>query len=430
MLTGRAPFAGSLATICHQHLTAPPPWDRLPEGLSAPVNRLLAHMLEKDPANRPQNAVELRREIDDCLDAVRLRPTGSSARPKADLPRRSEIGPLSGGRYELVRPVGDGPRGRIFEGRDTKASGRPVAVTFLPDELLPTPGDVEQLNEEVRLIQSAPHPYLTGVFCFERAMGGQEGFLVEEWINGGTLIDLLAARRGPLTAGEALRLLGQAAAAADHAASRRMEHLDLAVHRVCLHFPSSGTADPREHLSDAMDGWPTWTLKIHPLGTIGDHPEMHTWAGDVTLVPGVGLPAARGPGNTSPEVLASGYMHALAALIYELLGGAPDARRRTAAEGGKYVSLPTFERGSERRYPPGPRRKVGVFTESALCGGIGAGSGVCLGKLAATGEVAARSRDNGSSRGGCAVPNHRTDISSRSRLVGGGKCIRLPVVVR
>ena len=86
LLTGHAPFVGSLATICHQHLTTPPPWDRLPEGLPAPVDRLLAHMLEKDPANRPQNAVELRREINDCMNAVRQSPMPRTPRRASPIP--------------------------------------------------------------------------------------------------------------------------------------------------------------------------------------------------------------------------------------------------------------------------------------------------------------------------------------------------------
>ena len=343
LLTGRAPFAGSLATICHQHLTAPPPWDRLPVGLPAPVDRLLAHMLEKDPANRPQNAVELRREIDACLDAVRQSPATRDAGPRrADDTPRPQSGTVIKSRYKVGRPLGEGTRGRMFEGRDTQADGAPVTITFLSAQRLPGPADAERLGDEVRLVQAAAHPQLAQVFAFERAANGREAFLVEEAINGGTLVDLLAARGGPLSTVETLRLIGQAAAAADHAASRRLEHLGLAVHQVCLHFEDADTDGARRHLPTAMKEWPTWALKIDPLATIGESAEVNTWTGDVTLVPGVHPADTGGAGQLSPSALGIAYLHSLAALTYELLGGTPGAWRKAAGPGGQYVSLPAL----------------------------------------------------------------------------------------
>ena len=343
LLTGRAPFAGSLATICHQHLTAPPPWDHLPEGLPAPINRLLAHMLEKDPAHRPQNAVELRREIDDCLNVVRLSPAAPDlGANRVDVRPRPHSGTIINSRYKVGRPIGEGTRGRVFAGRDTQADGAAVTITFLSSQRLPDPADADRLGEEVRLVQAAAHPHLAQVFAFERAANGQEAFLVEEAINGGTIVDLLAARGGPLDTVETLRLLGQGAAAADHAASRRLEHLGLAVHQVCLHFETADTDAARGHLSAAMKTWPRWALKIDPLATIGESAEVKTWSGDVTLVPGVRPAEMGGPGQLAPGALGVAYLHALAALTYELLGGAPDAWRKAAGTDGRYNSLPAL----------------------------------------------------------------------------------------
>ena len=342
LLTGRAPFAGSLATICHQHLTAPPPWDHLPEGLPVPVNRLLAHMLEKDPAHRPQNAVELRREIDACLCAVRESPTPEPAPRHAEARPRPQSGTVLKGRYKVGRPLDEGTRGRMFEGRDTQAGGEAVTITFLSKERLPGPADMERLGDEVRLVQAAAHPHLVRVFAFEWAATTQEAFLVEEAIHGGTLVDLLAARGGPLSTVETLRLVGQAAAAADHAAARRLEHLGLAVHQVCLHFEAFPADEARGHLSAAMKEWPTWAMKIDPLATIGESAEVNTWTGDVTLVPGVNLAEPGGAGQLSSSALSVAYLHSLAALSYELLGGTPDAWRKAAGPGGQYVSLPAL----------------------------------------------------------------------------------------
>ena len=337
LLTGRAPFTGSLATICQQHLTKAPPWEQMPAWLPAPVRRLLGQMLEKDPARRPQNAVELRREIEGCLEAVRLHPLPTLPRT-ANLETEWRVGTVLQGRYELVRELGNSRRGRVFEGRNLGADGDRVTITALLPELFSHSGSSDDLSDEVRLIQASTHPHLTRLYALERSDDGNKRFLVEEWMNGGTLADLLAARNGVLPVPEGLRLLGQAAAAVDHAVSRRLKHLDLAIHEVSLHIPASVAspepAGPRESVARAMNGWLSWSLKVNPLGAIGEHTELDTWAGEVTLVPGMG--AVPGDG------LAATYLRALAALIYELLGGAPGSWRANAAPRGQYISLPAL----------------------------------------------------------------------------------------
>jgi serine/threonine protein kinase len=69
MLAGRAPFAGSIAQVMSQHLHKPPPLDQL-EKLPATLRTLVGHMIEKDPAKRPQTPVELRVELEKCLAEI------------------------------------------------------------------------------------------------------------------------------------------------------------------------------------------------------------------------------------------------------------------------------------------------------------------------------------------------------------------------
>ena len=72
LLTGEAPFTGSLASVFAQHLGSEPSWEKLrpfPKG----VRRLLRRMLRKEPLQRPPSAVELRREIEQCIDDVERR---------------------------------------------------------------------------------------------------------------------------------------------------------------------------------------------------------------------------------------------------------------------------------------------------------------------------------------------------------------------
>jgi serine/threonine protein kinase/TPR repeat protein len=68
MLAGQAPFGGSLAQVMSQHLHKPPPLEKLhgPECLRSVVG----HMIEKDPAKRPQTPAALRGELENCLAVI------------------------------------------------------------------------------------------------------------------------------------------------------------------------------------------------------------------------------------------------------------------------------------------------------------------------------------------------------------------------
>ena len=72
LLTGEAPFTGSLASVFAQHLGSEPPWEKL-RPFPKRIRSLLRRMLRKEPSQRPASAVELRREIEQCIDDVERR---------------------------------------------------------------------------------------------------------------------------------------------------------------------------------------------------------------------------------------------------------------------------------------------------------------------------------------------------------------------
>jgi serine/threonine protein kinase len=72
LLTGEAPFTGSLASVFAQHLGSEPPWEKL-RPFPKRIRCLLRRMLRKEPSQRPASAVELRREIERCLADVERR---------------------------------------------------------------------------------------------------------------------------------------------------------------------------------------------------------------------------------------------------------------------------------------------------------------------------------------------------------------------
>ena len=369
LLTGRAPFLGSLAAICRQHLTQSPPWSQLPKPFPETVRTLLGHMLAKDPVRRPADAVDLRRQIEASLEIIREPQTGAMSagrkppakpswfrsqreRSAATRPPSDGEPPRTGmilkGRYELLRLVGEGNSGRVFLARDRGADEAFVAVKVLHAELVGASADLDRLGEEVRLIQAAEHPQLIRLASMESLPSQGTAFLVEEWLHGFTVLEFLAVRGGALPIAEGLRLIEQAAAAADHAESRRLERLDFALHQFHLHFPAPGVRadDPdaaRQPMQAPMAQWPAWVLKLNPLGALRNGLESSTWAGDVTLVPGAAPTVGGGStaGKSSPA-LRELYTRGVAQLTYELLGGAPASPVFGAERRGKYASLPVL----------------------------------------------------------------------------------------
>ena len=371
LLVGKPPFGGTVASIFQQHATRQPPWEALPAGLPSPLRALLACMLEKDPDRRPQSAVELRQEIDACRERLQSRtmPVGSAPAavmranvsaaapvklsvapntpvPPAVLPRELGPGMILKGRYELLRLTGEGNSGQVFHVKDRAANDESRALKVFRPELTDDTSKREIVAEEVRLIQAAPHANLIRLHAFERLGSRALDFLVEEWLRGFTLLDLLALRGGALPVAEALQFLAQAAAAVDHAVGRDLDRLDLALHQLHVHFPTlpaSDDAAARERMAKPLADWPQWILKLNPLGAIHGGLESSTWAGELTHLPGATPALDRDQRlDDAPATPAASYLRGLARTVYETLGGTPSGLEAAQDKRVKGVSLPAL----------------------------------------------------------------------------------------
>ncbi|MGA8891767.1 MAG: protein kinase, partial [Anaeromyxobacteraceae bacterium] len=112
----------------------------------------------------------------------------------------SGIGPgtVIGGRFEVLRELGRGGFGVVFEARDREL-GRLVAVKVVR----PRRGvDATMLRAEAEAAATLHHPNIVTVHDLGSA--GGEGWLVLELLRGETLEDRL--RRGRLPRSEALRV--------------------------------------------------------------------------------------------------------------------------------------------------------------------------------------------------------------------------------
>jgi serine/threonine protein kinase len=392
MLAGRPPFTGPLGSVFIQQLTKEPPWEQL-DGVPQPVKTLLSQMLQKDPDKRLQSPVELRRQIDACLRKLPAAPgalvadlsdadepssgttgttgtttstlgavsaTGSftgSAAPETKAPTPVDsatvsasartaaltVGSVLGDRYELQEMVGEGNNGRVFRARDRNRNGSSVAVKILHPDVLASSAERRRLEEELAKVCRAPHPNLLEVHGLEEM--NEVCYIVSEWVNGFTLVDLMRSR-GQLSLRETCELLGQTASVADHARANQLRRIELGLHQIMAHFPTFAVAGDGKKssvettLGRPMEEWPEFTLKFDALGITREAGDSVTWGGDLTLMPAA--PVLGRDTQTSIRGLVEGSdLFALGLLAYEMLSGAPPAMmgRPEGERENRYVAL-------------------------------------------------------------------------------------------
>ena len=305
MLTGKPTFSGSLASVIAQHLDKSPPFETLAL-LPSAVVALLRRMLEKDVSRRIQSPAELRVGLKRCIDD--LRGTASSAGkipPDMELSSSRELGSQPGvgsvlkGRYRLIEDLNASEPGAAFHAEDEKLKQR-VALRILHGDS----AAFSMASQEAARAEKATYPNFVKVLALERE--GDFGFIVVEWMEGFTLIDLVRARR-ELSLREVLQLISQLAGAVDAAASFGLKP-DISLAGVFVQFPEGIEASSMEVLLHCpVDEWPAWLVKIYVV------------AGARELDPSATVATSQTVSSDEKSAMVS----RLAALSYGLLGGDP-----------------------------------------------------------------------------------------------------------
>src|SRR4051794_3309687 len=102
--------------------------------------------------------------------------------------------PATVGRYRLLRKLGQGGMGTVYEAADTH-SGRHVALKLIAPEYAGSAVAVERFRQEGRLASLIAHPRCVFVFAADEDAG--RPYIVMELMPGSTMQEL-ADRKGPL----------------------------------------------------------------------------------------------------------------------------------------------------------------------------------------------------------------------------------------
>lgn len=138
---------------------------------------------------------------------------------------------FANGRYELIRELGHGGMGQVFEVRIVATGGR-AALKTLRSTLATDPDYLERFRREAIAIGTLEHPHLVRCFDFGVAEDGT-AYLVMELVEGHSLFDEVE-QNGPVDPELAIRIGAQMCAALEVAHAAGVVHRDLKPSNIVL----------------------------------------------------------------------------------------------------------------------------------------------------------------------------------------------------
>ncbi|MFI5456857.1 MAG: SUMF1/EgtB/PvdO family nonheme iron enzyme [Isosphaerales bacterium] len=127
------------------------------------------------------------------------------------------------GRYRVIRLLGSGGFGQVYQGRDDDLD-RPVAIKVPNPERISQPEDVEEYLAEARNLARLDHPNIVPVFDVGRTADGL-CYVVSKLVEGSDLAARI--RQGPVSCDQAAELVAAVADALHYAHSHGLVHRDV-----------------------------------------------------------------------------------------------------------------------------------------------------------------------------------------------------------
>ncbi len=271
----------------------------------------------------------------DCLEALEMlapsAPENSPlASPAADAEATPNALPHDFGPYELVREIGRGGMGVVYEARQ-KGLDRSVAVKMILAGHLASPELVRRFHAEAKAAARLRHANIVHIHEVGQLHG--QDFFAMEYIDGESLAQRIA--RGPVDATTAVRLTATVARAVEHLHQQGIIHRDLKPSNILL------DAGGQPYVSDFG------LAKIFVTGS------------DMTATGVIaGTPSYMAPEQASgrrAEIGPATDVYSLGAILYELLTGVPPFRAESPLDTLMEVlsSDPPMPRSLDRHIPRG-----------------------------------------------------------------------------
>jgi serine/threonine protein kinase len=145
------------------------------------------------------------------------------------------LGTTLGDAYQIVRMVGEGGMGRVYEARHTRLGNKRFAVKMLHAEYARQPDVVARFQREAEAASGIAHPNVVDVYDVHHTEDGRP-YLVGEFLEGEELGDFLE-RAGKIPAGLAVHIARQICQALGAAHARGVVHRDMKPENVFLTGP-------------------------------------------------------------------------------------------------------------------------------------------------------------------------------------------------
>jgi len=104
-------------------------------------------------------------------------------------------GSVLGGRYEILKTLGEGGMGAVFKGRDSDL-GRDLAVKILLESHRDKPDMIRRFIEEAQIGGQLQHPGIVPIYELG-AFGDRRPYFAMKLVKGHTLAEILAKRKTP-----------------------------------------------------------------------------------------------------------------------------------------------------------------------------------------------------------------------------------------
>lgn len=218
-----------------------------------------------------------------------------SAEPAEAPPPASNPGAAFWLQYELIKEIGLGGMGVVYEAQDRSLERR-VAVKKMRDEIRVDPHERRRFINEAKLVAQLRHPNIVDIYAIVEE--GQEVYLVFEFVSGRTLHDQIKSD-GPMSLEAARGVLHAASEAVEHAHAVQIVHRDLKPSNIMI------TDDGR--------------IKVMDFGVARQAKDAITKMSMTNTV--VGTPPYMAPEQEQGTVRRESDVYALGVCLYEMLTG-------------------------------------------------------------------------------------------------------------